>query len=277
MGISFAPGSEKRITPSGTELSYYDVGSGKTTVVLLHGLFGNPSNWLPIMHRLQDQYRFLALQLPIDAASQTRRANFDSLRQLTDHVALLFDELDLDRAVVGGNSLGGQVALDFCLSNPDRVEGLVLAGSAGLFERNLAGGNRPRLCRDFIREQAHQIFYDPKVVSDDFIDEIYTMLSDRPYRKMMLRVAKSTRDRYMLDELRQVDAPTLIVWGRDDTITPPFVAEQFRDNIRNSRRIFIEQCGHAPPIEQPTQFADALDEFLSDLSPAESFAPVKPR
>lgn len=277
MRISFASGCEQRTVDDGTVLRYYDIGSGSTTVVLLHGMFGSPSNWLPIMHDLEDDYRFISLQLPIDAASQHQRSRFRSLSQLTDHVAYLFDELDLDRAVVGGNSLGGQVALDFALRAPDRVEALVLTGSAGLFERNLAGGSRPKLCRNFIRDQASQIFYDPNIVCDELVDDIYTMLSDRPYRKMMLRVAKSTRDRNMLEELANVQVPTLLVWGRDDTITPPFVAEQFREHIRNSRRVYIDQCGHAPPIEQPAEFATALRDFLGELTAAGSVGPGKPR
>jgi pimeloyl-ACP methyl ester carboxylesterase len=185
--------------------------------------------------------------------------------------------LELDKAVIGGNSLGGQVALDFCLRCPDRVERLVLAGSAGLYERNLAGGQRPRLCRQFIRDQANQIFYDPAFVCTEMVDDIYTLLSDRAYRKMMIKVAKSTRDRYMLDELDKVSVPTLIVWGRDDTITPPFVAEQFCEHIRNATRVYIEECGHAPPIERPQEFARALHDFLGDLASTEFVAPGKPR
>lgn len=277
MRISFAPGCEERIAADGTELRYYEVGSGQTPVVLLHGLFGSASNWLPIMNDLEPHYRFYSLQFPIDPTAERRHGKYRSISQLTDHVVRFFDELQIERAVVGGNSLGGQIALDFCLRFPERVERLVLTGSAGLFERNLAGGQRPRLCRQFIRDQANQIFYDPALVCTEMVDDIYEMLSDRHYRKLMVKVAKSTRDRYMLEDLARVTVPTLIVWGRDDTITPPFVAEQFRENIRNATRVYIDECGHAPPIEQPREFARALHEFLGDLATSEFAAPVKPR
>lgn len=277
MRISFASGCQERTTRDGSELRYYDVGSGDVTVVLLHGLFGSPSNWLPVMQQLGKDYRFIALQLPIDASSSRRTSRFRCLSELTDHVVRLFDELDLDRAVIGGNSLGGQVSLDFCLSYPERVEGLILAGSAGLFEHNLAGGHRPRVCRDFIRDQASKIFFDSNMVCDELVDDIYAMLSDRPYRKMILRVAKSTRDRYMLPELANVNVPTLIVWGRDDTITPPFVADQFHENIRNAKRVFIDQCGHAPQIEQPEEFAAVVNEFLYGFVPESQITRCKPR
>lgn len=276
MKISFLTGCEERTAPDGTCLRYYDMGSGDTTVVLLHGLFGSASNWLPIMERLALDYRLISVQLPIDAAGIHGRPRFKSLNQLTEYVQCLFDTLDIESAVLGGNSLGGQVALEFCLEHSHRVSGLMLAGSAGLYERHLAGGQRPRLCREFIREQASQIFYKTEVVSDDLVEDIYGMLSDRNYRKLMLRIAKCTRDRYMLRDLEKIKVPTLIVWGRQDEITPPFVADQFHEHIRNSKRVLFDDCGHAPQLEQPEMFADALSEFLSETQERRAPA-LKPR
>ncbi len=255
MSISFANGCDERTTADGNRLSFFDVGSGQVPVVMLHGLFGSPSNWQSIMRDLADHYRFLALQLPIEHGQNRRHTSFDSLSQLTEHVVHFLDEMGLDRVVLCGNSLGGQVALDLYLHHPGRVERLILSGSAGLFERSLAGGRPPRLCRTYIREQACGIFYDPQHVSEELVDDVYAMLSDRNYRRFLLKVAKSTRDRYMLDELPNVKIPTMIIWGRDDAITPPFVAEQFCENIRSAELVFIDQCGHAPPIEQPREFA----------------------
>ncbi len=277
MSISFANGCEERIAADGTRLRYYDVGVGPVPVVMLHGLFGSPSNWLSIMRDLADHYRFLALQMPIEHDHTRRHTSFDSLGQLTDHVAHFFDEMQLDRAVLCGNSLGGQVALDFCLQRPEQVERLILCGSAGLFERNLGGGRPPRLCRNYIREQACEIFYDSRHVTDELVSDILGMLSDRSYRRFLLKVAKSTRDRYMLDELSKVLVPTMIIWGRDDAITPPFVAEQFLQHITRAELAFIDRCGHAPPIEQPSEFARLLHSFLGDMATSSNCTPNKPR
>jgi pimeloyl-ACP methyl ester carboxylesterase len=238
------------------------MGAGGQPVVLLHGLFGNPSNWRPIMEELAEHYRFFAPQLPIDLSEVRRDAAAVSLAELTDHIVQFFDELGLDRAVLCGNSLGGQIALEFTLKFPERVEALVLCGSAGLYERSLAGGRPPRVCREFIRDRVSEIFYDQTYVSPDLVDDIYGMLSDRPYRRYLLKIAKATRDRYMLDELAQVRVPTLIVWGREDTITPPFVAEQFCDHIENAELRYIDRCGHSPPIEQPEAFSRLLHAYL---------------
>lgn len=277
MSISFAEGCEQRRAIGGSEFRFYDMGSGQIPVVLLHGLFGSPSNWLSIMEQLADRYRFYALQLPIDFGQNRHHKAFKSLNQLTSHVVEFLDEMGLERAVVCGNSLGGQVALDLYACHPGRIERLILSGSAGLFERSLAGGRPPQLCRNYIRRQACEIFFDPKHVDDKLVDDVYSMLSDRTYRRFLLRVAKATRNRYMLEELARVDVPTMIIWGRDDSITPPFVAQQFCESIPTAELTFIDECGHAPPIEQPEEFARLLDTFLADLTPHSASLPCKPR
>jgi pimeloyl-ACP methyl ester carboxylesterase len=277
MSIGFALDSRLRTTADDQGFRFSDVGSGSTPVVLLHGHFGGPSNWHPIMAELAEHYRFLALQLPIDLAENRRHTAFKSLGQLTDYVAGFFEEVGLEHAVLCGNSLGGQVALDFHARFPERVDKLVLSGSAGLFERNLASGRSPRVCREFIREQACEIFFDPVHVTEELIDGMYEMLGDRRYRRFLLRVAKASRDRHMLEELSTVGAPTLLIWGRNDTITPPSVAEEFCDNIPQAELAFIDRCGHSPPIEQPGEFARLLHSFLSETASEPSRVLCKPR
>jgi pimeloyl-ACP methyl ester carboxylesterase len=282
MNVTYASQSEQRMAAGGVALRYSDIGTGDigagdVPVVLLHGLFGNPSNWHPVMLDLAEHYRFLAPQLPIDQVEVQRGGAASSLPQLTDYVVRFFDELGLDRAVLCGNSLGGQVALDFTLKHPERVESLVLCGSAGLFERNLAGGRLPRLCRDFIRDRVAEIFYDQTHVSADLVDDVFAMLSDRRYRRYLLKIAKATRDRYMLTELSAVRAPTLIVWGREDSITPPFVAEQFCEHIHLAELAFIDRCGHSPPIEQPEAFSRLLHAYLSTGTSSGDLVSRKPR
>lgn len=243
-------------------IQYVEAGQGDIPVVLLHGLFGSPENWRETMKGLGSRYRLLAPQFPIDHRADRRYSDFRSLEQLTDFVERFFDQMGLDRAALCGNSLGGQVAVDFCLRDPERVNRLVITGSAGLFERSLSGGERPRVCREKVRSMATEIFYDAKHVTDKLVDDVLQMLSDRKYLRFLLRVAKATRDRNMKEELWQVKLPTLIIWGKDDVITPPSVAEEFQEGIPNAQLVFIDECGHAPPIEQPSMFSRILGEFL---------------
>ncbi len=242
---------------------YLEQGYGPCTIVFLHGLFGSPENWRSIMEALADEFHCLAPQLPVDYSPDRKPQEFRSIRQLTEFVREFLDFMGVERAVLCGNSLGGQVAIDFCLHHPERAERLVLTGSAGLFERSLSGGELPKATREFIREKAREIFYDPEpIVTDELIDKVQQMLSDRAYARFLLRVAKATRNYNVKEELPKLELPVLIVWGQDDRITPPSVAWEFHEGLKNSQLVFLERCGHAPPLEQPKAFAQALQGFL---------------
>ena len=135
----------------------------------------------------------------------------------------------------------------------------------------------PRVCRNFIREQACGIFHDPVHVSDELVDDVYQMLSDRHYRRFLLRVAMATREQNMLDDLAKVQVPTLIIWGRDDSITPPSVAEQFRSHIKNAELIVPRRrVDTLPRSSNPSSLPGVLHDFLRDTLPRGSM-PRKPK
>jgi len=236
---------------------YVEQGRGEP-IVFLHGLFGGPENWAESIKHLNGEFRVLAPKFPLDG----KRPGFDSIEKLTEYVKSFLDHKNLDRVSLCGNSLGGQVAIDFCLKYPQRAHKLVLTGSAGLFEQSLTGGELPKNTKEFIREKALEIFYDGRHVTDELVDRVHTMLLDRPTVRFLLKIAKSTRDYNVRNELMRIKVPTLIVWGADDKITPPSVAIEFQSLITDSKLIFIEQCGHSPPIERPQQFAELLRNFL---------------
>jgi pimeloyl-ACP methyl ester carboxylesterase len=239
---------------------YLERGSGEP-VLLLHGLFGSPENWHTTLDHLADEFHTLALQLPLDYQPSRRPDDFESIQQLTDFVVRFLDHQGIERTIIGGNSLGGQVAIDFCLRHPERASKLILTGSAGLFEYSLSR-QVPRPSEEFIRNQATQIFYDPSHVTEALVQEIHQMLTDRTYVRFLIRVAKATRDYNVKPELDRLRLPTLIVWGRDDRITPPSVAHDFEAHIHGAQLVFIERCGHSPPIERPQEFAQIVRDFL---------------
>ena len=240
------------------------MGGGDKPVVFLHGLFGTPEHWRSIMNELADDYRLVAPQLPLDRRPDRRSDGIKSLDDLIDYVARTIFALDLPPVVMCGNSLGGLVSIEMCLRYPERVAGLVLAGSAGIFERSLTSGERPKPSREFVRSIALDIFADEALITDEMVEEWYQSVLDRDYVRFLLRVSRATRDWRLADDLQRLDLPTLIVWGRDDKVTPPAVAEEFRSKIAHSRLEYIEACGHAPSLEQPAIFTDMLRRFLPD-------------
>lgn len=239
-----------------------EMGSGDQTVFFLHGLFGSPEHWRRVMERLADRYRVIAPQLPVDPKPGRRKHGIKAIADLSDQVRGLIESFRIDPLVICGNSLGGLVAIDLCARYPQLSKGLVLAGSAGLFERSPIGGIRPRPSREFVRSTVSGIVYEQELVTDELVDDWHNSIKDRDYVRFILRVSRATRDRTVERELENLDLPTMIIWGREDTVTPPSTGLEFQRRIKGARLQFIDDCGHAPNWERPEAFADVLDEFL---------------
>ncbi len=239
-----------------------DLGEGPEAVLFLHGLFGTPEHWRCVMESLSDRYRVIAPQLPIDPQPGRRRTGMHKIGDLSARVAELVEKLEIDPLVICGNSLGGLVAIDLCVQQPDFAKGLVLAGSAGLFERSPIRGLRAKPTKEFVRSTVLGILHDQSLVTDELVDHWHHAVADRDYARFLLRVSRATRDRCVEDELGQLKLPTMIIWGRNDEITPPSTGEEFQRRIKGSQLEFIDNCGHAPNWEQPEAFAQVLDRFL---------------
>ena len=261
--------NKRQGSPPATQVAeVVDMGQGPSAVVFLHGLFGTPEHWRPIMADLAGRYRVIAPQLPVDKQPGRRTAGVRTIDDLADFVEGLIDERALRQFVICGNSLGGLAAIDFCLRRPGRAAGLVLAGSAGLYERSLTNGVRPQPTRAFVRSVASDILYNKELVTDELVDEWHHAVLDRDYVRFLLRISRATRDRIVKDQLEYLRLPTLIVWGRNDEITPPSVARTFQSQIYGAQLEFIEHCGHAPNLERPEVFAQLLQEFLPRCLPS---------
>ena len=262
MRFSLFPTKSSNETVS-IEESFVQAGQGSRVVVFLHGLFGSTEHWTGTMEHLAEDYRSIAVQLPLDRKGDRRNHGVQSIGELTEMVDRSLEAAKVDYPVaLVGNSLGGLLSIDYALRYPDRVCGLVLAGSAGLQERSLTDGNKPKATREFVRGVIGGIFYDQALVTDELVEDWFETMSDRNYTRFILRISRATRDRNVQQELHQINTPTLIVWGVNDQITPPEVGRHFQSSIRGSKIVFLESCGHVPNVEQPDQFNRQLTEFL---------------
>ncbi len=240
---------------------YIDEGpvGGTPPLVLLHGMLGNLSNWSVTVDMFSAQgYRVLVPLLPVYELPLKET----SVSGLVAYVHGFLETFELAPVVLAGNSLGGHVALLYTLSYPEAVSALVLSGSSGIYEAEIGTSTMRRRDRAFIRDRAAVTFYDKAHVTEDLIDEVYEIVNDRGSALRLIRMARSTQQETLTDDLARVKAPTLLVWGRDDAITPPDVAEQFKDRMPNADLRFIDQCGHAPMIEHPAAFNAFMLDFL---------------
>jgi pimeloyl-ACP methyl ester carboxylesterase len=161
-----------------------------------------------------------------------------------------------------GNSLGGHVALVYASKHPGTVRTLILTGSSGLYENAFGGGFPRREDKEFIRKKVAVTFYDPKFATDELVDECFVTVNDRAKLIRILSLAKSAIRHNMAGELPKLKMPVCLIWGKQDTITPPHVAEEFNTLIPHSELFWIDHCGHAAMMEQPAEFNGILDKWL---------------
>jgi pimeloyl-ACP methyl ester carboxylesterase len=245
------------------ELCWLERGGGEA-VVLFHGLMGEMDHWEPTLESLGEMCRAIAPSLPIF----DRALGEVSVSELGRQMVRLLDALEIRHAVVGGNSLGGHVALDIALARPDRVSGVILTGSSGLFERGFTR-NVPHVpTHDYVRSKMEEIFYDPSLVTPAWVEAVRRVVTTRATALRVLQFARAAKRENLETDLERIAVPTLLVWGKDDRITPPEVAERFHALIPDSELVFITNCGHAPMLERPEAFAEIVEEWLRETAAA---------
>jgi 2-hydroxy-6-oxonona-2,4-dienedioate hydrolase len=241
---------------------YIETGGGEDNLLLLHGLFGALSNFEGIIDHFSETHNVVVPILPIFELP-IRKV---SVTGLVNYVADFVDHKGYEKVHVLGNSLGGHIALLYVLARPEKVSSVVLTGSSGLFESAMGTSFPKRGDYDFIRKKTESTFYDPKVASQELIDEVYDIVNDRNKAIRIIATAKSAVRHNLGDKLHQIHVPTLLVWGKQDQITPAFVGEKFDELIENSKLIFIDKCGHAPMMEHSEEFNRHLEDFLTEVT-----------
>lgn len=238
-------------------------------VVFLHGMLGNLTNWTDAVRSVAAiGYRAIVPMLPVYSLPMDQT----HMGGLVQYVHEFFDEMDLDFVTLVGNSLGGQLASMFILTYPDTACALILTGSSGLYEVEMGTGSPRRHDRNFIRDRAAVTFYDEKHVTEDLINEMAEVVANRAAVKRLIMMARASKTETVRNRLHAIQAPTLLVWGQDDVITPPDVARQFEELIPDSELHFIEKCGHAPMLERPEQFNRIISRFLQERVSAAALA-----
>ncbi|HRH59502.1 MAG TPA: alpha/beta fold hydrolase [Chitinophagaceae bacterium] len=239
---------------------FIEEGKGEP-LVLLHGLFGALSNFKDLIDQFSKNYKVIVPILPLFDLDLFHT----TVGGLQKHVHKFFEARDYKNIHLLGNSLGGHVALVHVLKHPERIKSLILTGSSGLFENGMGDSYPKRGDYEYIKRKTQLTFYDPATATKELVDEVYEICNNRIKVIKIISLAKSAIRNNLGDELKQVQQPTLLVWGNNDTITPPFVAKEFNNLIPDSELYFIDKCGHAPMMERTEEFNVILERFLSKL------------
>jgi pimeloyl-ACP methyl ester carboxylesterase len=254
---------EQYVELTGAKIHYLKGGQGRPLVVL-HSVDGN-LGWQPYLRSLAEHHTVYALTLPGFGLSE-RPAWLETFPDLTRFTLWLLEALDLSRASFLGHFMGGWLAAEMAVSCPQIVDRLVLVSAAGIRPKQgeitdifLYGQDGARKISFFNPEQtpAYKELFGRKLSPEE----------REQNAKNQENTIRYCWKPYMHDAvlpvlLPRVQAPALIVWGKEDRIIPLECGELYRQALRNAQLKVFEQCGHYPHLEKPEEFGQIVSEFL---------------
>lgn len=273
---SFAAG------PAGQRIHYRDQGRADApAIVLLHGSNASLQTWEPLVKRLGGTYRIVTLDLPghgLTGGTPDKDYGADGMIAAVDVVAA---KLRLDHFILGGNSMGGWVAWRYAVDRPDRVDALLLLDAAGMPLRK--GEKAPesnvgfrllkypvgrwlatRITPRALVEQSLRGSVERQAIVDDaMIDRYWELLRFPGNREATVLRARIDREPVMADRVKEIKAPTLILFGEQDRLINATAAQTFHERIAGSEVVLLDGIGHLPMEEAPDATAGAISDFLT--------------
>lgn len=248
------------------KFKFIEEGEGEV-ILLLYGLFGDLKNFYALIEHFRKSYKVVAPVLPLLDLDLLHT----SVGGLQKYVHKFVEHRKYKDIHLLGNSLGGHVALVYALKHPENIRSLILTGSSGLFESGMGDTYPKRGDKEYIRKKTSLTFYDPALATDELVNEVFEITNNRLKAIKIIALAKSAIRNNLGEELTRIKQPVCLVWGNNDTITPPFVAKEFQKFMPQSELHFIDKCGHAPMMEVPGEFCIIMEGFLAKLrTPAAS-------
>ncbi len=241
------------------DYSYLESGTG-TPLIILHGLMGNLSNFDGVFDHFSDLgYQVIMPELPLYSMPILKT----NVKSLSKFIKDFVKHKGLEQYILMGNSLGGHIALFHTKLNPKNVIGLVLTGSSGLYENSMGESYPKRGDYEYIKKKTQDVFYDPEIATKKVVDDVFETLNNRNRLIRTIAIAKSAIRHNMAKDLPKMKVPTCLIWGKNDTVTPPEVAKEFHKLLPNSELHWIDKCGHAPMMERPDEFNNSLEPWLT--------------
>ncbi|HET8886430.1 MAG TPA: alpha/beta hydrolase [Salinimicrobium sp.] len=240
------------------KFKYMERGEG-TPIIILHGLMGGLSNFEGVLNFFPEKgYKVVIPELPLYTMSLLKT----SVGSFAKYIKAFIDFKGYEEVILLGNSLGGHIALLCTKMYPEKIKALVITGSSGLYESAMGESYPKRGDYEYIKKKAENVFYDPKVATKEIVDDVFQTVNDRSKLIRTLAIAKSAIRHNMAKDLPKMQTPTCLIWGRNDNVTPPEVAEDFHRLLPDAELFWIDKCGHAAMMEHPDEFNDLLSKWL---------------
>ncbi|MEZ7918493.1 MAG: alpha/beta hydrolase [Patiriisocius sp.] len=244
------------------KFKYLEIGEG-TPIIILHGLMGGLSNFDNVAQFFPEKgYKVIIPELPLfELPLLTTNVN-----SFAKYLKEFISHKKLDKVILLGNSLGGHIGLLYTKQYPKNVKALVITGSSGLYESAMGESYPKRGDRNYIKTKTENVFYDPAIATPELVDEVFETVNDRVKLIRTLAIAKSAIRHNMGKDLPKMNTPTCIIWGENDSVTPPEVGKEFHEKLPDSDLFWIKKCGHAAMMEHPDTFNEILIAWLEKRS-----------
>ena len=242
------------------KFTYIERGDG-APLILLHGLMGGVDNFGSMVDIVASAgFKVLAPDLKLFEVPLLKT----SIKYLSEYLHDFMKHKKLEKAVLVGNSLGGHIALVFSKKYPEKVDGLILTGSSGLYEKAMGDTFPRRGDYEYIKVKTEEVFYDPKTATKELVDKVFDIVNKSDSAIRLLAFAKSAIRHNMSKDLPNMNIPICLIWGKQDKVTPPHVAEEFQSLFPNSELFWIDKCGHSPMWEHPKKFSEITIDWLNN-------------
>ncbi|WP_299669224.1 alpha/beta hydrolase [uncultured Polaribacter sp.] len=242
------------------KFTYAESGKGPA-IIVLHGLMGALSNFgKTFTHFSENGYHVLIPELPLYSLPLLKT----NVKNLASFLKEFMEYKELNKAILLGNSLGGHIGLYFTKHYPEKVNALVLTGSSGLYEKAMGDSFPKRGNYEYIEQKTKDVFYDPEIGTKEMVDDVFKIVNDRSAVIRTLSIAKSAIRHNMANDIPEMTQPTCLIWGKQDNVTPPEVAEDFHKLLPDSDLFWIDKCGHAAMMERPEEFNTILHKWFTD-------------
>ena len=240
------------------KFTYLEEGEGRP-IIILHGLMGGLSNFDSVtQHFSSNGYKVVIPELPVYSAPLIKTG----VKHFATYLQKFIEAQGYKDVILLGNSMGGHIGLYHTKHHPENTTALVITGSSGLYENAMGESYPKRGDYEYIKKKAEAVFYDPTIATKEIVDEVYDTVNNRNKLIKTLAIAKSAIRHNMAKDLPKMHTPTCILWGKQDSVTPPEVAVDFEKLLPDSDLFWIDKCGHAAMMEQPDIFNELLLEWL---------------
>ena len=260
----------------GMSVHYKKEGSGPV-LVLIHGTGASLHTWDEWAERLDDSLTVYRMDLPAFGLTGPEPNGNYSMQMYVDFVDAFAQRMQLDSFAIGGNSLGGAIAWSYTVDHPDKVSKLLLLDSAGYPHEGASDALAFKIAsnpilrpimrqitpKSYIRQNLEQVYGDDSKITDELVTRYHDMaLREGNRRAFIDRVHTEHKD--ISGRISEIECPTLIMWGSEDTWTPVEDAAKFNRDISNSTMIMYDGVGHVPMEEIPQRSAEDAMDFLMD-------------